>query len=94
MPVLDGYAATETIRQKGGYPDRHVTIVTMTANAMQGDREKCLAVGMDDAAMTFGNPFPFCPQCRMGVSRTSGREARQPFDWILRTTSRPSISGI
>jgi two-component system sensor histidine kinase/response regulator len=47
MPELDGYAATERIRQLVG-PRARVPIVAMTANAMAGDREHCLAVGMDD----------------------------------------------
>ncbi|HEY8508098.1 MAG TPA: response regulator [Steroidobacteraceae bacterium] len=49
MPVMDGYAATQAVRaweQENGRP--RVAIVAMTANAMQGDREKCLAAGMDD----------------------------------------------
>ncbi|MGE3539884.1 MAG: response regulator [Candidatus Tectimicrobiota bacterium] len=47
MPHLDGFAATAQIRHHEG-SRRHTLIVAMTANAMQGDRERCLAVGMDD----------------------------------------------
>ncbi|MEC5215620.1 signal transduction histidine kinase/CheY-like chemotaxis protein/HPt (histidine-containing phosphotransfer) domain-containing protein [Actimicrobium sp. GrIS 1.19] len=47
MPVLDGYAATRQIRQRELLHGGHVQIVAMTANAMQGDRERCLDAGMD-----------------------------------------------
>lgn len=49
MPIMDGFSTTEAIREgKTGEQYRDITIVAMTANAMQGDQEKCELAGMND----------------------------------------------
>ena len=47
MPEMDGFAATTAIRNKEKTTGKHIPIIAMTANAMKGDRERCLAAGMD-----------------------------------------------
>jgi CheY-like chemotaxis protein/HPt (histidine-containing phosphotransfer) domain-containing protein len=48
MPEMDGFAATRAIRLLEQASGQHTPIVAITANAMQGDREACIAAGMDD----------------------------------------------
>jgi CheY-like chemotaxis protein len=50
MPEMDGFAATAAVRdlESTGGRNGHVPIIALTANAMEGDRERCLAAGFDD----------------------------------------------
>jgi CheY-like chemotaxis protein len=48
MPELDGFGTTRDIRAREAGGPAHLPIIAMTANAMEGDRERCLEAGMDD----------------------------------------------
>ena len=79
MPGLDGYETTREIRQRenGGHP---VWIIAMTANVMAGDREKCLAAGMDDY---ISKPLRR-PELRSAMQRVATRAVIPSDDHVLR----------
>ncbi len=80
MPGVDGFEATRRLRAEGVT----VPIVAMTANAMQGDRERCLSVGMDDHV---SKPVSLDTLeellARWGERRAARRVASQPADPVL-----------
>jgi CheY-like chemotaxis protein len=83
MPEMDGFEATRRIRARetdqGHRASRHHTpIVALTANALSGDREHCLAVGMDDY---LAKPF------------TRGALQRVIRRWLPAATPKPAESG-
>jgi PAS domain S-box-containing protein len=73
MPEMDGYAATRLIRRLPS-DIRTIPVIAMTAHAMKGDREKCLAAGMDDYVSKPVKP----KQLLDAVQRWAGKEILHP----------------
>jgi len=48
MPIMDGFIATKKIREIENNSSNHTPIIAVTANALLGDRDKCIDAGMDD----------------------------------------------
>lgn len=79
MPVMDGYTATREIRKaEAANPALHTPIIAMTANAMVGDREKCLESGMDDYLSKPLNRALLVQTIRRWIERKPGAAAPQP----------------
>ena len=72
MPEMDGYEATALIRSVGGPARRRVPIIAVTANALAGDRERCIEAGMDDYVT---KPLSRQRPCG-GVAATHSRQGR------------------
>jgi Amt family ammonium transporter len=73
MPLIDGFEATRQIRQAEGMatPPRHTPIIALTANALNGDRERCLEAGMDDYVSKPIDPDRLVKAIQMLLARSS-----------------------
>ncbi|WP_086931925.1 response regulator [Agarilytica rhodophyticola] len=84
MPVMDGYEATMNIREQEQGKDEHIPIVAMTANNSSGEKEKCLAHGMDDYLPK--------PLSRLELGETVARwleaDAKEPSTLSLKNNTR------
>ena len=89
MPEMDGFQATRTIRQSEAGTDRHQPIIALTANAVAGDRERCLACGMDDyLSKPFTQEQLFALLSRWLTPSTQTESASQPTQTERRAVSR------
>src|SRR3954468_2296136 len=85
MPQLDGFDATRAIRADEAQQParaRHIPIVALTANALNGDRERCLAAGMDDY---LAKPFTH-EQLSIALSRWLAPKGATPSEPIPEET--------
>ncbi|MBS1160103.1 MAG: Response regulator [Proteobacteria bacterium] len=85
MPVVDGFEATLALRQREAVSGLHLPVVALTANAMPGDRERCMAAGMDDYL-----PKPYSGEEMMAIlQRWLPAERRQLIIPASRTEVAP-----
>lgn len=86
MPVMDGYEATRTIREieaSENWTRPPARIIAMTANAMSGERERCIAVGMDDYLPKPLRSVPLMQALAKVSVLTPGTAADTPPEWTI-----------
>jgi PAS domain S-box-containing protein len=86
MPEMGGLEATRLIREKEKSTGEHLPILAMTAHAMQGDRERCIAAGMDGYLAKPIDPKSFL-QTVEGISQRAEQSAATPQDAVAAAAS-------
>lgn len=96
MPVLDGYDTTRAIRSgRAGSDNQSIPIIAMTAHAMTGDKERCLASGMNDYLAKPVDPNQMLEMLTLWISTTQSiAQNETPTISDTSTTIPPSFSGI
>jgi signal transduction histidine kinase/CheY-like chemotaxis protein/HPt (histidine-containing phosphotransfer) domain-containing protein len=89
MPNMDGYQATQLIRQQ--HRDKPLPIIAMTAHAMSGDKEKCLASGMDDYVSKPINPEALLQVLNKHLAQLQTTKAIVPSEASTLFASVPGI---
>ncbi|MEJ2200389.1 MAG: response regulator, partial [Desulfuromonadaceae bacterium] len=79
MPEIDGLAATRKIRQLSGERKHPLPIIGMTAYALSGDRERCLAAGMDDYLSKPIKPELFYTVVERHLARSAASDREEAF---------------
>jgi len=89
MPIMDGYTATKLIRQMPGY--QSLAIIAMTANAMEGDREKCIEVGMNDHVPKPIDPKQVFKTLDMWIDTTNLPKQVQPPEALIESSEEDAF---
>jgi CheY-like chemotaxis protein/HPt (histidine-containing phosphotransfer) domain-containing protein len=88
MPRLDGYAATRAIRERGG---TRVPVIAMTAAAVEGERERCLAAGMDDFLTKPVDPDQLAATLRRWVDDGARPAPEEPAEAASAAADEPPL---
>jgi PAS domain S-box-containing protein len=92
MPEMDGLETTEVVRDPtSGVLNPHVAIIAMTANAMEGDRESCIAIGMDDYVSKPIRPDDLLAAIQGQISVNPGSQKAKSKPEILECHSRDPV---
>jgi signal transduction histidine kinase/CheY-like chemotaxis protein len=78
MPEMDGFEATEALREREKETGIHLPVIALTAHALKGDRERCLDAGMDGYLTKPIRPQELDAALEVYTARKSGQTAREP----------------